>query len=200
MRTGLGSAIREDFAAWSERTEKPLPWWKLIGLPLQPSLVVVLNFRISQRLAAMHLGPLARVFYVLNMYFLGCEMRPEVKIGPGLFIPHPIGVIVGAGTIIGRNAVLGPRAGLGAPDDRGWPVLGDNVTMFTNSSVLGGVRVGDDVVVGAHAMVIDDVPSGTIVAGVPARVLRQLTTDEIMSRRRRADRPPGAPTARIAEQ
>ena len=190
---GLRSAIRDDFAAWSERTEVALHWWKLIGIPVQPSLLVVLIFRLSQWLAAVHLGPFARVLYALNMYYLGCEIRPEVRIGTGLFIPHPIGVIVGAGTIIGRNAVLGPRAGLGAPDERGWPVLGDNVTMFTNSSVLGGVRVGDDVVIGAHALVITDVPSGALVAGVPAHVIRQLTPEEINGRRRRADRAPATP-------
>ena len=187
---GLRSAIREDFAAWSERTEVPLQWWKLIGLPVQPSLMVVLLFRISQWLASKRLGPLARILYALNMYVVGCEIRPEVQVGTGLFIPHPIGVIIGAGTVIGRNAVLGPRAGLGAPDERGWPILGDNVTMFTNSSVLGGTRVGDDVVIGAHALVIHDVPAGTIVAGVPAKVIRHLTSAEIVARRRRDDRRP----------
>ncbi|WP_279187282.1 serine O-acetyltransferase [Bacteroides acidifaciens] len=53
------------------------------------------------------------------------------------------------------------------------PVLGDNVTVTCGAKILGGVKVEDNVVIGANAVVVKDVPANTIVAGVPAYIIRK---------------------------
>jgi serine acetyltransferase len=103
---------------------------------------------------------------------------------------HPNGECIGI-VKIGRNAIITPRVGIGARGgwkEDGLPTIGDNVTIYLNSSILGPVTVGDDAVIGGHSMVVEDVPPGVLVAGVPARVIRHLTPEEIRQRRRPAER------------
>jgi len=67
-----------------------------------------------------------------------------------------------------RNGVT---VGLRSPGKRGSPVLGSRVDIGAGAKILGSIRVGDDVAIGANAVVLIDVPSNSIAVGVPARVL-----------------------------
>ncbi|PKM84192.1 MAG: 2,3,4,5-tetrahydropyridine-2,6-dicarboxylate N-acetyltransferase [Firmicutes bacterium HGW-Firmicutes-11] len=98
-----------------------------------------------------------------------------------------IGAVVGAGTMIDMGAVLGGRATVGSnchigagavlagviePASATPVIVGDNVLIGANAVVLEGVRIGQGAVVAAGAIVIEDVPDGAVVAGVPARVIK----------------------------
>ena len=187
---GLRATLAEDLAAYRERTGSRLPRWQLLLLPLNPALTALVLMRVACWLHQKRMGVLARALYAFNVYFTGLEVRPEAVIGPGVFIPHPNGVML-APVRIGRNAILAPRSGMGARggwEDDGMPVVGDNVTVYLNSTVLGPVHIGDDVVIAGYSMVTIDVPAASLVAGAPARVLRPLRPDEIVAQRRRSER------------
>ena len=85
-----------------------------------------------------------------------------------------MGVVIHKDSVVGRHYLLsqqvtiGGRSGIG-----GAPVLGDYVRVGAGARILGNVHVGDFAVVGANAVVVHDVPAGAVVAGVPARVLRE---------------------------
>ncbi|WP_416827023.1 2,3,4,5-tetrahydropyridine-2,6-dicarboxylate N-acetyltransferase [Ectobacillus polymachus] len=123
----------------------------------------------------------------------GAIIRDQVDIGDNAVIMMGavinIGAVIGEGTMIDMNAVLGGRAtvgknshiGAGAvlagviePPSAKPVIVGDGVLVGANAVVLEGVTVGDGAVVAAGAIVTEDVPPYTVVAGVPARVIKQI--------------------------
>jgi serine O-acetyltransferase len=98
------------------------------------------------------------------------EIGATAQIGPGLAIHHTGAVINGA-VVMGAECTLGVGNVIGNRSDERCPVLGDRVRLGAGAQVLGAVTLGDDVAVGAMSLVISDVPSGSTVAGVPARVI-----------------------------
>jgi serine O-acetyltransferase len=139
---------------------------------LSPAVAACVLYRLAH--GAAERGRLGRVvsqaLTLLSLLVTGAEIHASARIGPGLRIPHAVGITVGAGVVAGERLTLFGSTNLGAAheDDR-FPSLGDRVTLGAKASVLGDVRVGSDVFVGAHALVITDIPDGQTVVGVPAR-------------------------------
>ena len=102
------------------------------------------------------------------------DILPRAEIGGGCIVAHGIGLVIGGRTVIGEDCTLLHGVTLGEVrfDELDCPRVGDRVTIGTGARVLGGITVGDDSVIGAGAVVLDDVPPGATVAGVPARVIR----------------------------
>jgi len=93
-------------------------------------------------------------------------------IGPGLYIQHGFATIVSAARI-GRDCWINQQVTIGHANCTDAPVLGDNVVVHAGAKVIGAVRVGDHVTIGANAVVVKDVPARTTVVGVPARIVRR---------------------------
>jgi serine O-acetyltransferase len=116
---------------------------------------------------------LARVLSSSNAVLFGVYIDPDVAIGAGFALPHPVGVVIGLGAVVGegvtiyQNVTIG-QAGKGAFI---YPRVGDRVTIYPGAVVVGDIDIGDDVVVGANAVVLRSFSAGQHVAGVPARVL-----------------------------
>jgi len=107
------------------------------------------------------LGPL---FSRLSHHLTGVDIAPAARIGPGLRIAHGTGLVIGNGVEIGSDWLLMHGVTLGAPTLSrigDMPKLGDRVTLGAQASVIGPVAIGDDVFVGAHALVTRDVPANS---------------------------------------
>ncbi len=105
---------------------------------------------------------------------VGAEIFELTQIGKGLHIAHSGCIVVHSGAVLGDNVSLSQGVTIGQTIKDGkvlLPVIGNNVYLAPGAKVIGGVHVGDNVAVGANAVVTHDVPSGAVVAGVPARVL-----------------------------
>ncbi|HOP18879.1 MAG TPA: hypothetical protein PLV61_11110 [Parvularculaceae bacterium] len=158
-----------DFAQtpdWSR--EAPRGFW-------DPGRKLLKTIRDYQRLSGA-LGRLRRPFIVLRHRFwsavTGADIPLNAKIGGGLMIPHPNGIVVHPEAIIGVNCLIMQQVTLGVREGReGAPILGGHVDIGAGAKVLGPVTIGADARIGANAVVLIDVPTGGRAAGVPARII-----------------------------
>lgn len=113
-----------------------------------------------------------RVAFVLVRMFTGIEIPCEVRIGRRLRIEHQSDIVVNGNVVIGDDVVLrnGVTIGVRRTGEAGSPVIGNRVDIGAGAKILGPIRVGDDAVVGANAVVIRDVPDRCLAVGVPARI------------------------------
>jgi serine O-acetyltransferase len=104
-------------------------------------------------------------------FFKSVSIPARTRIGPGLCLHHPQNVIIPPDAVIGRDCALYQEVTLGRGPVPGVPRLGDRVTVWAGAKVLGGIRVGDGVEIGANAVLVRDVEAGSIVSAPPARVI-----------------------------
>ncbi len=108
-----------------------------------------------------------------NIKLFGCEIYPQAIIGEGLYIPHCTGIIVGSTTELGKNCTIYPNVVFGAkyspnkknPKGRRHAKCGDNCVFGANASIIGDITIGNNVTVGAGAVVTKDIPDNAIVVG-----------------------------------
>lgn len=139
--------------------------------------VAVALFRLAQS-AGSFFGPLGSAIKQLNHVVTGCDIAYQARIGPGLILFHPTGVVIGPGCVIGERArimqgvTVGSDAVVVGDHAGGSPVVGDDVFIGPGAAVFGPVGLGDRVRVGANAVVTTSFPDDVTVAGAPARILR----------------------------
>ena len=97
-----------------------------------------------------------------------CIIPGSAVVGSGLFLPHPLGVVIGAGAVIGRNCVLYQGVTVGKVKDEasGYPTIGNDVVVYANSVIAGDVEVGDKVTIGCNSSIFRSVKSGATVGGL----------------------------------
>ena len=116
----------------------------------------------------------AMIIHNKNIKLYGSEIYPQAKIGKGLYIPHCTGIIVGSTTELGENCTIYPNVVFGAryspnkqnPKGRRHAKCGDNCVFGANSSIIGDIIIGNNVTVGAGAVVTKDVPDNATVVGI----------------------------------
>jgi serine O-acetyltransferase len=117
---------------------------------------------------------LAKRWAVLRHIFwqvvTGADIPVNTRIGGGLLLPHPNGIVIHPSVVIGPNCLIFQQVTLGMAHG-GVPTLGGHVDVGAGAKVIGRVRLGDHSNVGANAVVTIDVPEGSTAVGVPARIV-----------------------------
>jgi serine O-acetyltransferase len=131
--------------------------------------------RASRRRTPWHL--LLRYVAVLRHRFwsvvTGADIPLGSRIGGGLLLPHPNGVVIHPQAEIGPNCLIFQQVTIGMAGG-GLPTIGGHVDVGAGAKVLGAVRIGDHARIGANAVVLDDVEAGATAVGIPAKVLARV--------------------------
>lgn len=94
----------------------------------------------------------------------------ESIIGKDILFPHPQNIVIGSGVKLGDNCIVYQDVTMG--QNRGkYPSIGDNVIIYPGVKIIGDIKIGNNVIVGANSVVTDDVEENSIVAGVPAKIV-----------------------------
>jgi len=140
-----------------------------------PGFHAILFHRLAHKLytAGVPLAP--RVISQISRFLTGIEIHPGARIGRRFFIDHGAGVVIGETAEVGDDCLLYQGVTLGGTgNEKGkrHPTLGDRVVVGTGAKVLGSIRVGNDVKIGAGSVVVHPVPDGSTVVGIPGKVVR----------------------------
>ena len=115
----------------------------------------------------------ARFVSHVARFLTGIEIHPAAKLGPGLFIDHGMGVVIGETAEVGENVTLLQGVKLGGTSlkrEKRHPTLGNNVVVGAGAKIIGGFTIGDGSRIGAGSVVVREVPTNSVVVGVPGRV------------------------------
>ena len=138
----------------------------------------VLLYRLACYFRKLGLNLLGHIFYISLQRRYGTTIEVTAEIGGGFRLPHPYGIIIGGNVEIGNMVTVGQHVTLGgnfgSQNECGklYPSIGSWTWIAAGAVVAGPVRVGEDVVIGANAVVTKDVLAHAIVGGVPAKVIR----------------------------
>ena len=134
-----------------------------------PGVTAMLHYRVAHRMYRLGIPVLPRFITELAHSATGIDIHPAARIGEYFAIDHGTGIVIGATTVIGHHVMLYQGVTLGARnfryDDTGrpldvprHPVLEDHVTVYSNTSILGHVRIGHDTIIGGNVWLTHDVP------------------------------------------
>lgn len=164
--------LRGDIDA--DLAETSVHGWRRRGLIvarllLSHRLQAVVLLRLAQA-AGPRLAPAGHALKWLNQTLNGCDISWEARIGAGLRLDHPTGVVVGPHVIVGERCTLMQGVTLG--NNGGSPQLGDGVGVAAGAIIMGPVAIGAGALIGAGSVVTRSIPAGAVAFGNPATVRR----------------------------
>jgi len=196
IREQIDTIFREDPAAKSV----------LEILVCYPGFHAILFHRLAHRLYRGGWPVLARAISQFSRTLTGIEIHPGAKIGRRFFIDHGMGVVIGETAEVGDDVLLYQGVtlgGTGKEKGKRHPTLGSHIVVGTGAKVLGSIKIGDHVKIGAGSVVVHPVPDHSTVVGIPGRVVRvrgEEVTDENVLEHGRLPDPQGQAIEELARR
>ncbi len=148
-----------------------------------PGVHAILFYRLSHWLWRQHWKLSGRFISYIGRFVTGVDFHPAAIIGERFFIDHGMGVVIGETATIGDDVTMYHDVTLGGvspgDDAKGslrHPQIGNNVIIGAGAHLLGPIKVGNHARIGSNAVVVKDVPSGSVMVGVPARAVSEKAT------------------------
>ncbi len=113
-------------------------------------------------------------------YKYGIDIPCSTNIGMGFYIGHFSGIIVSSSTIIGNNVNISQGVTIGAASRgprKGAAIIGNEVYIGPGAKIIGKIKIGNNVAIGANAVVTKDIPNNSVVAGIPAKIISATGTE-----------------------
>jgi serine O-acetyltransferase len=170
MTMNLYSLIRSDLRAKAQWLYGDTSWRSLLKARFTDGSSAMILYRWMQWAHRRRLVPLAMLFNKMNVIGGNCVIGRGADFGEGFVLVHSLGVVINTSVRGGKNVVIEHQVTIGAEKGQS-PEVGDNVFIGAGARIIGAVHVGKGAKVGANAVVVDDVPAGATVVGIPARVV-----------------------------
>jgi serine O-acetyltransferase len=163
----LFSNIREDWHTYDRQLSRQGFWTMLVYRYGR------WRYTIRPRWLRVPFSFLYKILKPICEILTGIELPCETVVGRRFRIDHFGGIIISGDAVFGDDCVIrnGVTVGLRHTGIRGAPIIGNRVDIGAGAKILGPIHVGDDVAIGANAVVLKDVPANSIAVGVPARIL-----------------------------
>jgi serine O-acetyltransferase len=171
-RTSLIDAIRGDAERYAPGAESLA---QLMSLSVRHRGLAATSLYRAARVSSARGNRFTAVFLSrLSHQLTHCTISSSAVIAPGLYLPHPDGVIIGAGAVIGPDCTIQQQVTIGgnfgrAVDGRQLPILEAQVAVAAGAVIAGPIRIGRDSIVGANTVVTKDVDPATVVAAALTR-------------------------------
>ncbi|WP_343571915.1 serine O-acetyltransferase [Mycobacterium sp.] len=165
-------AFRDDIRAAKERD--PAVPSTLQVVFAYPGVHAIWGHRVSHWLWRRGAKVAARTLGEVNRILTGVDIHPGATLGTGLFIDHATGVVIGETAEVGDDVTIYhgvTLGGSGKDTGKRHPTIGDRVTIGAGAKILGAIKIGDDSRIGANAVVVKEVPSSSVVVGVPGQAI-----------------------------
>jgi serine O-acetyltransferase len=161
--------LKADFRAAQEDRKLETGWLRVL---LRMETIAIISYRFGHWVEKLRVPVIRQLLLIVAMFFqrfvqvlVGIYISPDAEIGPGLVIHTPFGIIVGPNKI-GANLTIQSGVVIAA----GTRGIGDDVYFGAGAKVMGGAKIGNNVVIAANSLVLTDVPDNMTVLGVPARI------------------------------
>jgi len=156
---------------WSREYKKFFSWY-----PSKSLLASIRSYqknRVNNDLLSKFACRLASYRWHFWSVITGSDIDKNATLGGGLLLPHPTGIVIHQDAIIGPNCMIMQQVTIGQMAKDGVPRIGGRVYLGAGAKILGTVTIGNNVNIGANAVVLCDVPDGCTAVGVPASIVRQ---------------------------
>jgi serine O-acetyltransferase len=110
--------------------------------------------------------------YHLATIPMGCEVPLSARLGRGLSMPHTTGIVIAWRAQVGDGCTITPGVVIGGNSRGGVPRVGDNVYIGANAVIIGDISIGNHSTIGAGAVVVEDVPESALVVGNPGKIVK----------------------------
>lgn len=167
------SSISAETPDWQREHKSFFAW-----APSKSLLASIRRYQNATRL----MFPLSKLIQVVSLIqhrfwtvVTGADIPINTKIGGGLLIPHPNGIVIHPSVTIGPNCLILQQVTLGSNERGDTPILEGQVDIGAGAKLIGNIRVGKHAKIGANAVVLTDVPAYATAVGVPARIILKKT-------------------------
>jgi serine O-acetyltransferase len=165
-------AFRDDIRAAKDRDPANPSTLQIVFA--YPGVHAIWGHRVSHWLWERGAKVTARTLGEVTRIFTGVDIHPAAILGTGVFIDHATGVVIGETAEVGDDVTIFhgvTLGGTGRETGKRHPTIGDRVVIGAGAKVLGAIKVGDDSRIGANAVVVKEVPSNSVVVGVPGQAI-----------------------------
>lgn len=166
--------LRSDVRSVLARDPAARNWLEIVLC--YPGLHAIWGHRLAHWLWTHGFKLMARWVSQVARALTGIEIHPGATIGPGFFIDHGMGVVIGETAEVGAEVTLYHGVTLGGTSlakGKRHPTLGDRVVVGAGAKILGAITIGEDSRIGANAVVVKSVPPNSVVVGVPGQIVKR---------------------------